>query len=132
MFRRIELIEHMTRRERLRVLRLLAGVAELPPRVMDQVTSIEWKHGLMGFNRHETVARAWIEMPAPRRLFKRTKFFFTEEGWRRYGRRTVAACLSAGQRYRVIGIKEKSVDVVYRDAVQVAVRPRKARPAPAR
>ena len=112
------------------MLRRLSGVAELPQRVLEQVTGLDWKQGLMGFTRHADVARAWIEMPAPRRLFKHTKFFFTEEGWRLFGRRTVAACQAVGQRYRVITIKEKSVDVVYRDAVQVAVRPRKRRPAP--
>jgi hypothetical protein len=132
MFRRIELIEHMSRRDRLRMLRRLSGVADLPQRIMDQVTSIDWKHGLMGLTRHDGVLRAWIHMPAPRRLFKHTKFFFTEEGWRRYGRRTVAACQTVGQRYRVISIKEKSVDVVYRDEVQVAVRPRRARAARSR
>jgi hypothetical protein len=127
MFRRIELIEHMSRRDRLRMLRRLSGVADLPPHIVDQVTSVDWKHGLTGLTRHKSVGDAWIEMPAPRRLFKHAKFYFTEVGWRQYGRRTVAACLAVGQRYRVIRIKEKSVDVVYRDDVQVAVRPRKGR-----
>ncbi len=129
MFRRIELIEHMSRREQIRFLRRLAGVSNIPVQILDQITSRDWKHGLMGLTRHGTVIRAWVEMPSPRRLFKNTKFYFTEEGWRRYGRKTVAACLTVGQRYRVIRIKEKSVDVVYRDDVQVAVRPRKARQA---
>ena len=111
------------------MLRRLSGVTDLPSHILDQITSVDWKHGLMGLTRHGDVVRAWVEMPAPRRLFKHTKFYFTEEGWRRYGRRTIAACLTVGQRYRVIRIKEKSVDVVYRDAVQVAVRPRKTREA---
>lgn len=132
MFRRIEMIEHMSRREQLRVLRRLSGVADLPLRVVEQITDRDWKQGLMGLTRHEAVTRAWIQMPAPRRLSKNTRFYFTEEGWRRYGRKTVAACLTVGQRYRVIRIKEKSVDIVYRDDVQVAVRPKKSRQVRAR
>ena len=127
MFRRIELIEHMSRREQLRMLRRLSGVADLPLRIVEQITDRDWKQGLMGLSRHETVVRAWIQMPAPRRLSKNTRFYFTEEGWRRYGRKTVAACQTVGQRYRVIRIKERSVDVVFRDDVQVAVRPKKPR-----
>ena len=132
MFRRIELIEHMSRRDRLRMIRRISGVADLPSSILDQITSVDWKHGLMGLTRYGTVVQAWVEMPAPRRLSKNTRFYFTEEGWRRYGRKTVAACLTVGQRYRVIRIKEKSVDVVYRDHVQVAVRAKKLRQARAR
>ena len=110
----------------------VGGVADLPLRIVEQITDRDWKQGLMGLTRHEAVARAWIQIPAPRRLTKNTRFYFTEEGWRRYGRKTVAACLTVGQRYRVIRIKEKSVDIVYRDDVQVAVRPQKSRQVRAR
>ena len=72
------------------------------------------------------VIQAWNALNAPRRaLYKNCRFYFTEEGWRRYGRPTVAACQKAGQEYRVIRLKERSVDVMYRDECQVAVRPRK-------
>ena len=111
------------------MLRRLSGVSDLPSHILDQITSFDWKHGLMGLTRYGDVVRAWVAMPAPRRLFKHTKFYFTEEGWRQYGRRTITACLTVGQRYRVIRIKERSVDVAYRDAVQVAVRPKKLRQA---
>lgn len=109
------------------MLRRISGVADLPAHIMERVTDQHWKQGLMGLSRHGAVVRAWIAMPAPRRLSKNTRFYFTEEGWRRYGRPTVAACQTVGQRYRVIAIKERSVDVLYRDAVQVAVRPKKKR-----
>jgi hypothetical protein len=126
-FRRIELIEHVSRREQLRAIRRLSGVADLPARVVERITDQNWKQGLMGLSRHRAVAEAWMAMPAPRRLSKNTRFYFTEAGWRQYGRPTVAACQTVGQRYRVIAIKERSVDVLYRDAVQVAVRPKKKR-----
>ena len=61
MFRRIELIEHMSRRDRLRVVRRLSGVAELSQSLMEQITSVEWKHGLIGPTRHEAVVRAWVD-----------------------------------------------------------------------
>jgi hypothetical protein len=65
-------------------------------------------------------------MPSPRRaLFKNCRFYFTEAGWRRYGRPTIDACQQAGQAYRVLRIKERSVEIVYRDEFQVATRPKK-------
>lgn len=98
----------------------------LPIGALDQITTINWKHGLTGIGGNGEVADAWIDMKGPRRrLFKNCRFYFTDEGWRRYGRPTVAACLRTGQRFRVIAIKEKSMDVVYRDEIQVAVRPKR-------
>lgn len=90
-----------------------------------------WKSGLMGYG-NETVMEAWDKLNSPRRdIFKNCRFFFTEAGWRRYGRPAVTACQQTGQLYRVLSIKEKSVEVVYRDELQVAVRPKKKRKAPA-
>lgn len=86
-----------------------------------------FKAGLM-IASYVGVARAWAHMKSPRRLlFKNCRFYFTEDGWKRYGRATVTACQKTGQRYRVISIKERSIDIVYRDEYQVAVRPRKNR-----
>jgi hypothetical protein len=95
-----------------------------------------WKSGLMGGGASATatipveravpVAEAWHQLKAPRRaLFKNCRFYFTETGWRRYGRPTVRALQQTGQKYRVIRINEHSVEVVYRDEFQVAVRPKK-------
>lgn len=83
------------------------------------------KSGLMTCSPLE-VLLAWTALKSPRgQLYKNCRFYFTEEGWRRYGRPTVAACQKTGQEYRVIRVKERSVDVMYRDEWQVAVRVRK-------
>lgn len=80
------------------------------------------KSGLMACSLWE-VLRAWTALNVPRRaLYKNCRFYFTGEGWRRYGRPTVAASQKTGQSYRVICVKERSVDVMYRDEYQVAVR----------
>ncbi len=84
-----------------------------------------WKGGIMASS-NDAVIDAWAAMNVPRRqIHKNCRFYFTEEGWKRYGRPTIAACQRTGQQYRVITIKEHSVDIVYRDEIQVAVRPRK-------
>ncbi len=71
---------------------------------------------------------AWAnELPGPKGkgTNKNNRYFFTEFGWNRLGRRTIAACLRYGQKFRIVKIKEKSVDILYKDKYQVAVRPRK-------
>ena len=84
------------------------------------------KMGLMG-TVDSAAIDAWIGMPSPRRvaIHPNCRFYFTEAGWRRYGRPAVIACQQYGYDYRVISVKEKSLDVIYRDDVQVAARPRK-------
>jgi len=92
---------------------------------VDQDLTRSWKTGLMGFG-NEAVTEAWVQMPSPKRSITRNcRFYFTEEGWRRYGRPTITACQQTNQEYRVLCIKERSVDVVYQDEYQVAVRPRR-------
>lgn len=124
MFRRIELIHQLTPREYRAFLKALGQSGNagqlLPAR--------SWKSGLMGIS-YAGVAEAWADISAPRRaLYKNCRFYFTEEGWKCYGRPTVAACQQTGQQYRVIRIKERSVEVMYRDECQVAVRARKKAP----
>ena len=58
-------------------------------------------------------------------LYKNCYFYFTERGWEKIGRKIVQAAGQSGQDYRVIRIKENSVDVFWRDEYQVAVRARK-------
>lgn len=98
--------------------------------LITKIGRAEFKMGLMTICNAE-VAGAWIDdLPGPKkRLYKNCKFFFTERGWNEIGRNVVAACLSSGQRYRVISVKERSVDVIYGDKYQVAVRPLKRRDA---
>ena len=121
MFRRIELIHQMPAKEYRKILRLLTRQGEASVPTLSRFR----KSGLMTSS-HEHVARAWTDLNAPRRsISKNTRFFFTEAGWRRYGRPTITACQKVGQEYRVIRIKEHSVAVLYRDEFQAAVRPRK-------
>ena len=121
MFRRIELIHQLTPREHRAFLKALGRANN----TIEPQLSRFWKSGLMGFS-HFGVVQAWAKINKPRRaISKNCRFYFTEEGWKRYGRPTVSACQKVGQEYRIIRIKEKSVEVVYRDKFQIAVRPRR-------
>jgi hypothetical protein len=76
----------------------------------------------------EGVFEAWWDMPIPKKpINKNCRFYFTEKGWDIYGREIIKACQRVGQEYRVISVKEKSVDVYYIDDIQVVVRPLKRR-----
>jgi len=88
----------------------------------------DFKTGLMGISTLE-VCDAWIDwLGSPRkRIHKNCRFYFTERGWDEIGRKVIAACIASGQEYRVLRVKERLVDVVYRDEHQVAVRPRRKR-----
>ncbi len=127
MFRRIELIHEMSTDEYNAVIRGTAhhsGISEDEARALFARFR---KTGVMGVG-NDVVFAAWGDMPLPRHAVnKHCRFFFTEAGWRRYGRATITACQQTGQHYRVVRMKEHAVEVIYRDAVQVAVRPRKRR-----
>ena len=128
MFRRIELLHQLTPKEYRAFLKALGRGKD----AIEPTQSRFWKSGLMGFG-YTGVAEAWVEINAPRRAInKNCRFYFTEEGWKRYGRPTVGACQKTGQQYRVIRIKEKSVEVLYRDKFQAAVRPKLKKSAPRR
>ena len=65
--------------------------------------------------------------PVPnKKIRKNCRFYFTEEGWKKLGRRLASYFRRNKVEFRVITIKEKSVDIFYKDWSQVAVRPRKA------
>jgi hypothetical protein len=125
MYRRIELIDEMSA-EDYRVL-----IESLRQNLSDPDVDLEreyprfWKTGLMGCG-NPVVWDARLDMNSPRRPVNRNAhFYFTEEGWRRYGRKTIEVCQQVGQRYRILRVKESAVDVIYRDEFQVAVRPKK-------
>lgn len=91
---------------------------------MDPGESPYLKLGIMGWV-HEVIGDAWIDdLHGPRCAIPwNTRFYFTEEGWRRVGRKVIAACQRVGQEYRVIAVKENAVDVVFRDPYEIAAQP---------
>lgn len=109
MYRRVEMISHA-------------------PVDWDDRKVFDIKGGLCFIPVKEGVSEVWIEMRAPtKRIAKNCRFFFTEHGWDVYGRKIIQACQQLGQEYRVIRIKENSVDVFYKDEIQVVVRPLRRR-----
>ena len=127
MFRRIEIIQHTEPGAYERLIQAIHQDTGEPEEEIRLQVPRECKMGLLGTTA-SPASDPWIEMNSPRRAVNRKcRFYFTEEGWRRYGRSTIAACQRIGQEYRVLAIKEKSVDVIYRDEFQVAVRPKRKR-----
>jgi len=83
--------------------------------------------GIMGCGIIDVI-EAWIDIPkAPKYLNKNCKFFWTEVGWNKYGRKVIIECKKHNVRFRIINIKEKSCDIFYKDKDQVAVRNRTKR-----
>lgn len=91
------------------------------------------KHGLMGPSKIEIID-AWIDKlrgPYKRQggIPHNARFYFTELGWKEVGRYVVEACQQTGQEYRVIKVKEGTVNVVWHDryyVLEVAVLPKKS------
>ena len=75
------------------------------------------------------VVSAWIEAllgPSRSGLPSNCRFYFTEKGWRKAGRKVIEAAQQTGLEYRVVAIKETDAQVVWRDKVrdyEVAVQP---------
>lgn len=88
------------------------------------------KRGLMGAA-SERVLDAWFDHlkgpPCRGRLPRNCRFYFTEEGWREVGSRVREAAMRDHLAFRVLRVKEASVEVMWRDRYEVAVRPRKSR-----
>lgn len=67
-------------------------------------------------------------LPMPRMENHRVRFWFTEEGWRAYGKGHLRELRQAGHTIRVIRIKNPAGSrVVYRDRHQVALLPPQGR-----
>lgn len=66
-----------------------------------------------------------MNLKAPKNLHKNARFYFTEMGWSMYGRKLLRLAMQDRIEVKIKTVKEKSVDVFYRDTWQVAVRPRK-------
>lgn len=59
---------------------------------------------------------------------KNNRYYFTELGWEKIGRKVIEYAQKLKMQYRIIKIKENSVDVMATDnKYEVAVRPRKNR-----
>jgi hypothetical protein len=68
------------------------------------------------------------DLKAPRITNRRTRFYFTEEGWQRYGRRAYQSGIETGAHLTVIRRKNpRRSQVVYRDRWQVAILPERDR-----
>ncbi len=125
MYRRIELIDEMSTEDYRAFIESLRKSINEPDVDLEREYPRFWKTGLMGYG-NSAVWDAWGDMNSPRRPVNRNaRFYFTEEGWRRFGRKTIEVCQQVGQRYRVLRVKENAVDVIYRDEFQVAVRTKK-------
>jgi len=125
MFRRIELIDEMSAEEYRNFIETMQREIDSPEHELKKEYPRFRKTGIVGYG-DPRVWDAWGDMKSPRRSINlNVRFYFTEVGWRLYGRKTIIVCQQVGQRYRVISIKENSVDVIYRDEVQVAVHPKR-------
>jgi hypothetical protein len=79
---------------------------------------------LMGAFNAQLADGAWGDLPAVGLSNPRVRFWFTERGWRAYGRRVAAEARASGRTYRVLRRKNPSRSmVVYRDDWQVALLP---------
>lgn len=85
-------------------------------------------HGLCGMSTDE-VAESWAYdlRGCKRNMPENIRFYFTENGWNEVGRKVITAAQKSGQRYRIIKVKENSVDVFWSDNIEVAAQPRRKR-----
>lgn len=113
MFRRIELINHY----------------EPNPPIYPEAS--HYKNGLMGISLIGVVDEAFMHLRGcPHTLPRNARFYFTEKGWNKLGRKVIANAQRLGQDYRVITIKETDAQVVWRDkhtGYEVAVQPKRKR-----
>lgn len=118
MFRRIELMYHRGHTE------YVPFNDETWPWEQDLWPS-DWKK--TGINSLGPLLNAFgVCAPENIRTKKSIRFYFTELGWKRAGRPILRTIKQMNWDHRILSIKEKSVDIIYRDELQVAVRPRKA------
>lgn len=64
------------------------------------------------------------DLPAPAVTNERTRFWFTEAGWKKYGQGMLAAAYQSGRTWRLLKQKNPPRSaVIYRDKWQVALLP---------
>ena len=80
------------------------------------------------------VIEAWIyhlRGPWGRRsgkIPKNARFYFTEKGWDSVGKFVIKECIKAKQEYKIIKVKENSVNVIWEDSYtgyEIAAQPKK-------
>lgn len=135
MFRRIELIEVTDYRK---IAKEMRASGWTPSRFISEKAKnapLEWTKSGLCFNSCAfEVFKAWVDRledaitnghkGIPN---KNGRFYFTEEGWDKVGRFVIDACIQTKTQYRVLKVKEKEMDVLYRNAYEVMLRPRKKR-----
>lgn len=68
------------------------------------------------------------DIPFPRLDQPRARFYFTEAGWKRYGRHVYAAARRRGHQIKLVRRKNPAPSqIVYHDPFQVAILPEKRR-----
>lgn len=98
--------------------------ASLSTWVADDGSQVDRPGPQMGAFNAQLAAGAWADLPYVGFHNPRPRFWFTEEGWARYGRRVAAEARASGRTYRVMRAKNPPRSaVVYRDTWQVAVLP---------
>jgi hypothetical protein len=64
------------------------------------------------------------DLPAPKVTNPRTRFWFTEEGWKEYGRDVLKQAMQSGRVFRLLQAKNPPRSaIVYQDKWQVALLP---------
>lgn len=128
MFRRIEVIWNPTPKQ-LKAQKMVNQLFGSDEPVMNGVKGGLWTGNISPIEVHETW---WDKCLGPgssgRGNIPRNKncrFFFTEKGWEECGSKACAKLREMKVEFRVITIKEKSVDVVWKASHEVAVRPRR-------
>lgn len=56
---------------------------------------------------------------------RNAKFFFTERGWEEIGKKIVNICLKTKTKFRILKVKENSVNVVWNNGYELAAQPKK-------
>ena len=108
------------------IYRILTEYASAFQRVGDTYEFIATEHRLGGARRELGDVMDNMKLPLPHHLTNtRTRFYFTERGWRLYGRHILAEGRRRGLKIKLIRRKNpRRSQVVYQDAFQVAILPR--------
>lgn len=122
MYRRIELIyEHFSKKEN-KFWSEKGGIFSAMPHINDDLS--EHLKSLEIFDSWASQGKitGWCG-----NIPKNAKFFFTEKGWKDVGRHVVSACLKTRTKFRILKVKENSVNVVWANDYELAAQPKKGK-----